>query len=194
MGMDKATLILPPDGRTLIERAADKLSSVFEQLLVVTNAPETHAFLGLPMAGDRHFGRGPLAGIHAALESCEGQAAFILACDLPFWEPGLVRFMAVERLGYDVVVPHIGGEFEPMCALYDRRCLPFVENLLTSGDHRIIAFFPEVRVRRINEEEAARFGAPSRMFLNCNTPEDLERARALAAAGVDPTQAGALPG
>lgn len=194
MGIDKAMLILSPDGRTLIERAAGKLSSLFERLLVVTNSPEAHAFLGLPMAGDRHFGRGPLAGIHSALEHCGCQAAFVVACDMPFWEPDLARFIVGESTGYDVVVPHVGGEFEPMHALYSRRCLPFIDNLLTSGDNRIIKFFPGVRVRKINDEEAARFGAPSRMFLNCNTPEDLERARLLAATEVDSTRAGSSRG
>lgn len=184
MGMDKATLTLSPGGGTLIERAAEKLGTLFERLLVVTNTPDAHAFLGLPMVGDRYSGRGPLAGIHSGLEQCGCRAAFVVACDMPFWEPDLVRFMVAEAPGYDVVVPFVSGEYEPMHALYGRSCLPFIEELIASGNNRIITFFPQVRVRRINDEEAARFGAPTRMFLNCNTPGDLERARELAASAV----------
>ena len=54
---------------------------------------------------------------------------------------------------------------------------------LTQGRLKIIDFFDAVQVVVIEEDELARYGDPDIVFMNVNTPEELERARALAAGG-----------
>ena len=51
-----------------------------------------------------------------------------------------------------------------------------------AGQLKITGFWDEVRVLAIAEEAVARLADPATVFLNVNTPEDLARARALAAA------------
>ncbi|MER3457767.1 MAG: molybdenum cofactor guanylyltransferase, partial [Chloroflexota bacterium] len=45
---------------------------------------------------------------------------------------------------------------------------------------KIIAFFPEVRVRYVDEAEINRFDPAHLSFINVNTPAELAQARALA--------------
>ena len=68
-----------------------------------------------------------------------------------------------------------------MHALYAKACLPHIEARLTAGRFKIVGLFEDVRVVEIPEEEVARLRAPDVVFMNVNTPEELARARALAA-------------
>ena len=79
----------------------------------------------------------------------------------------------------DVVVPRHGGKFEPLHALYSRDCIPFAKASLDMGETRVLCFYPEVRVRTVEEEELMRFDPILQCFFNINTPEDLLRAEML---------------
>ena len=59
---------------------------------------------------------------------------------------------------------------------------PEVEAAVASGRKRVISFFDAVRVRYVAEDELRRFDPELRSFSNINTPDDLERARAIASA------------
>jgi len=175
MGRDKALLTL--GGEPLIARLVRRFSAWFRQVVVVTNTPEAYAFLDVPMVGDRIPGLGPLAGLEAGLRASRYEHAFFCAVDMPFVSEALVRFMVESAPGYDIVVPAPGGEFEPMHAVYGRGCVPSIARNLEERRLRLISIFPDVRVREVTDAELARFGDPGRLFFNCNTPEDLERAR-----------------
>lgn len=175
MGRNKALLTL--GGEPLIQRLARRFSAWFPQVVIVTNSPEEYAFLGVPMVSDRVPGLGPLAGLEAGLRASRYQYAFFCAVDMPFINEALVRFMVQSAPGYDIVVPVVGGEYEPMHAVYGRGCLPSISRNLEARRLRLISVFDDVRVREIAGPELARFGDPQRLFFNCNTPEELDRAR-----------------
>ena len=56
-----------------------------------------------------------------------------------------------------------------------------IEARLAAGDRRVVAFYDDVRVARLDAERVARHGDPALLFLNVNTPEDLARAERTAA-------------
>lgn len=178
MGANKS--LLDFDGEPLIGRLARRFVDWFEQVVVVTNAPETYAFLGLPMAGDRIPGLGPLGGLEAGLTVSRHPHAFFCATDMPFVNEGLVRFLVGAAPGYDVVVPLLQGEYEPMHAVYAHHCLPRITDLIEARRLKLLNIYDGARLRTINEEEVRAFGDPARLFFNCNTPADLEQARAWA--------------
>ena len=70
---------------------------------------------------------------------------------------------------------------ETMHASYAKTCLPAMEARLREGRFKIIGFFPDVRVVEIPEADVARHRAPDVLFMNVNTPDELARARVLAA-------------
>ena len=171
--------LLDVGGRRIIERIVDVLAPVLGAPLVVTNTPDVYAFLGLRMVPDVHPDAGSLGGIYSGLAAAEGDAAFTVACDMPFLHPDLVR-LVVDRAGDgDVVIPRVGDQLETMHACYARTCLPFIEERITARRLKIVGFFEKVRVIEISEDAVRAHRDPEVAFMNVNTPEELARARVL---------------
>jgi molybdopterin-guanine dinucleotide biosynthesis protein A len=179
-GAPKALLEL--GGKRIIERVVDAIGAVLDDLLLVTNTPERYAFLGLPMVADVFPDGGALGGIYSGLRAAGGEAAFTVACDMPFLHPAIVRTV-VERAGEgDVVIPRTGGQLETMHAVYGKRCLGPMEARLRAGQLKIVGFFADVRVVEVDAATMASHRAPEVAFMNVNTPDELARAQALVAA------------
>ncbi len=102
--------------------------------------------------------RGPIGGNHAA--------------DMPFLVPELFRIMFDWTENADLVVPVRGKVFEPLLALYNRRCLPAIAKVLESSERSVTAFFEKLRLEAIGEEQWRIVEAEERSFLNVNTQED----------------------
>ena len=176
-GRPKALLEL--GGRRLIERVIDALSGVLDDLLLVTNTPEVYGFLALPMVPDVFPDHGSLGGIYSGLKAAPGDAAFTVACDMPFLSAEVIRLVVARGGNADVVIPRVGDQLETMHALYRRTCLGPMEACLRAGRLKIVGFFDQVRVVEITEAEVARLADPTVVFMNVNTPAELERARQL---------------
>jgi molybdenum cofactor guanylyltransferase len=177
-GQPKALIQL--GGRSIVERVVAALTPVVDDLLVVTNTPDLYAFLGLPMVADVYPDHGSLGGIYSGLRAA-GEIAFTVACDMPFLHPEIVRLVVARAGEGDVVIPRVGEQLETMHAAYGKACLPPIEERLRAGRLKIVGFFDSVRVVEIGEAEVARFRDPAVAFMNVNTPDELEGARALVA-------------
>ena len=177
-GRPKALIEL--GGCRIIERVLAALTAVVDDVLLVTNTPELYAFLKLPMVADVYPDRGSLGGIYSGLKAAPGEAAFTVACDMPFLNPDVVRLVVARASQGDVVIPRVGHQLETMHAAYAKACLPHIEERLLAGQLKIVEFFERVRVVEIAEADVARFRDPRVAFMNVNTPDELERARGLA--------------
>lgn len=173
--------LLEVGGRRIIDRVVEVVRVVTDDALVVTNTPEVYAFLGLPMVPDAFPDHGSLGGIYSGLKAAPGDAAFTVACDMPFLMPEVARLVTDRADEADVVAPRVGGQFETLHACYGKACLEAMERKLRAGRLKIVGFFDEVRVLVIPEDEVARFREPELVFMNVNTPEELQRARELLA-------------
>jgi molybdopterin-guanine dinucleotide biosynthesis protein A len=166
-------------GRAIIARVRDAIRPLVDDLLLVTNTPEPYAFLGIPMVSDVYPDHGSLGGIYSGLKAAAGDAAFTVACDMPFLHPEIVRLVVSRAPFADVVVPRVGNRLETMHAVYGKACLPHIEAELLAGRFRIVGFFDRVRVLEIPEAEFASHRPPHVAFMNVNTPEELALARHL---------------
>lgn len=192
MGFDKAFLKMP-DGRTLIEVTLAKLASLAEEIMLVTNQPPKYEPLGAKVVADIYPGKGSLGGIYTGLREASHFHSLVVACDMPFLNPHLLRYLLSLAPGYDVVVPRAvpwgdgvarkgrdtakGRSLHPLHAVYSKGCLAPMERLLEKGDLRIISFYPQVRVRYVEEKEIRAFDPERLSFFNINTPRDLEMAQ-----------------
>jgi molybdopterin-guanine dinucleotide biosynthesis protein A len=174
MGTDKAFLEL--DGRTLLDRALDLLHALTPEARIVGPASKFAAFG--PVVEDVYPGRGPLAGIHAALSSSATGVNLMLAVDLPFVTESLLRFIVEQARasGAVVTVPRIAGGFQPLCAAYRPAFALLGQHALEAGRNKIDALFAVTTTRILEEPELERFAFRAAMFENLNTPEDLRRA------------------
>ncbi len=183
MGTDKA--FVPLLGRPLIEEVLARVAGLGVETLIVTNRPEAYRALGLPLIADVIPDQGALGGIYTAIHAAHSPYALVVACDMPFLNRDLLAYLISLRAGYDVVVPRLGGVAEPLHALYSKNCLEPIRCSLESGVRKIIAFFPQVRVRYLDEDEIDRFDPAHLSFINVNTPAELAQAQALAQSAAD---------
>lgn len=176
MGTNKALLHLEPGGPTVIETVFQTLRRLMDDVVLVGNPTDDYAFLELAWFPDRMPNAGPLAGIQAALTGSRTDHVLVVACDMPFLNIELLRFMADQPRTYDVLVPEM-GQVQPLHAIYARSCLPIIERHLAAGNLRTTGWFVEVDVRVIAQRVVEQHDPGLRSSFNLNTPEDLDVAR-----------------
>jgi molybdopterin-guanine dinucleotide biosynthesis protein A len=182
MGQDKA--LLPFLGQPLIVRVMARLAPIADEIVVTTNRPDDYQFLSVRLAPDPIPGRGALGGLYTALVAASHPIVAVVACDMPFINPGLVKaehdLMVANQV--DIVIPHTQEGLEPFHAVYRRQvCLPHVEAALEEQKWRVDAWFHKVKMYRLTVEELSKYDPQLRSFWNVNTPEELETAIQIAA-------------
>ena len=183
MGADKALKTFL--GRPLIQRVIDRLSPIADEIIVTTNRPEDYLFLNLRLFTDLKPGRGSLGGLYTAIASASHPIVAVIACDMPFASATLIetasRLLVEEEA--DVVIAKSEEGYEPLHAVYRREtCLPAIESAIEADQWKVIAWFPNVKVRVLTPEEL-RLTDPSRLaFWNVNTPEEFTKAEQIALA------------
>jgi molybdopterin-guanine dinucleotide biosynthesis protein A len=187
IGSDKA--LLGWDGQTLLERVVRRVATLSGEVLVVTSEKGKERLEGkglgdgkVPLLVDLFPGRGSLGGIYTGLMAASSFHSLVVACDMPFLNLTLLQYMISQVDGFDVVIPRLGNTLEPLHALYSKNCLGPMKGLLEHQRLKIIDFFPEVRVRYVEEEEVDGFDPQHLSFFNVNTPADFQRAMELGAA------------
>ncbi len=161
------------NGLPLIESVAFGLGEIFPRLAIISNSPHEYSYLGLPIYEDIIKGLGPLGGIYTGLESIEDDWGFFTACDMPFLNKGLIRFMAEHRDSMDAVVPRVDWKMEPLCALYNKRCLPEIKRLIADGVTQTIKAYNNLQVKFVEEETIRSFDPDLKSFLNVNRQAEL---------------------
>ena len=172
-GQNKALVNI--NGIPLIKRVLRVMETLFSSTILITNTPDTYSFLNLPMFEDRIKGLGPLGGIFTGLNVISEKAGFFVACDMPFLNPDLIRYLVTARQGFDVVVPTFSGKFEALHALYTQNCLPEIEQMIHAGVYQTIQLYQSVAVRYVEENEIRRFDPELKSFSNINKPEELRK-------------------
>ncbi len=182
MGRDKA--FLPIAGRPVILRVLERVSSLSDDVILITNTPDKYRVCpDCRVVEDIHPYKGPLGGIQSALTVARNPHCLIVACDMPFLNAALLRHMVGLVRSYDVVVPRVADRLETMHALYSQACLAPIERHLLGGELAIRSFFDDVHVRIVECDEVARFDPLFQSFLNMNTPADWERLQQMAEPG-----------
>lgn len=170
MGRNKALLEI--GGERIIVKTVSLFKSIFKEVILVTNTPEEYADIDVKIVADIFPGKGSLGGIYTGLAYASCDYSFVVSCDMPFLKKGLIEHLINMRDGFDVVVPKLMDGYEPLHAVYSKRCLKPIEALIKKDDLRIIGFYPDVKVRDILEAELAPFNSEPSPFININTPED----------------------
>jgi len=177
MGRDKA--FLTSDGIPLIERVVRTLRTVFPRIIIVTNDPASYVSYGAVVVTDAVDKQGPLTGIYSGLLHSKDDYNFVVACDMPFLNSGLITYMAGLTQGYDIVAPLVAGYLEPLHAFYHRRLLPVIEERLRQDSRQIRGIYDEAHVHYVTETELDRYDPERRSFKNLNTPEEYKEATCL---------------
>jgi len=172
-GRNKA---LEPFGdKRLIDHCVESVGRHCDPVLVVANDLSPYYGVRATLIRDVIPHQGPLVGVYTALLFSPRQWVLVKATDMPFWVPELADLLFEGRERVDAVVPMVGDHYEPLLALYHRRCLSAIAATLQGEQRRIVDFFRKVKVRAISEIEWRSADPEGLSFANMNTPEDQER-------------------
>lgn len=177
MGTNKALLKI--NEKTNIERIADRLKLLFDDIILVTNDSEQYEFLGVRMVPDQYPGMGPLAGVHAGLMASAYDINFIVACDMPFVSGELAEALVNNALHYDAVIPVINGKQHPLFAVFKKQAATIVEERIKAGQLRMKHLLDHLNVLYLTEKELETYShiELAKVFFNMNHPEEYTEAK-----------------
>lgn len=178
MGTDKA--FVPLLGKPMIAHIIDRMRSLEPAaLILITNRPADYKPLGLPVFSDVLPGKGALGGIYTALHHSPHPHTLVVACDMPFLNPELLRYMLALREEdggpYDVIIPRINDHPQGIHAVYSKTCLEPIRARIDADRLKVVGFHDAVRVRYIDAPEYRPLDLQGLSFININTPDELRR-------------------
>lgn len=177
IGQDKS--FLKVGNRTIIERTVSILSKIFNEIIIISNTPEPYRSFGLKIYSDIIPEKNSLGGIYTGLSVSSSRHNFFVACDMPFLNENLIKYMTESINDSDIVIPKTKKGYEPLHAIYSKSCIPFIKKQIEKNQLKILDFFPSVTVREIETKEIDVCGPEHAAFLNLNTQQDLLDAQAI---------------
>lgn len=171
MGFDKAFLM--DDEQYLLLQTAKELQSLFEQVVLVSNTKAKFDgrtdFTKLRILEDRYIEKGPIGGISTALEQIQTEYIFIMACDMPLPDIGMIDRMYRKVNQEQVLVCSHQGKLEPLFAFYHRSCLPVLKKQMEKGELKPRSTFLALHVGTYCLSDGE-----MNAIVNLNTPEDVQ--------------------
>lgn len=188
MGREKASLPWGPRS-TLLQQVLDVLQSVCasDRIVVVAGDRQVVPALpkGLKFVRESHAGAGPLVALVEGLARLpEGiDRAFACGCDTPFLQAAFVERLAeYVAPAVDAVVPTDGARLYPLAAIYAKSSSAVLRTAVHAGEralHRALRG-GGLTVREVDVDELRIADRQLDSLVNCNTPEEYQRALARA--------------
>ncbi len=175
-GKNKAFIEI--NGKKIIENTYTIFKRLFQEVVLVTNKPELYQQWDFKIVSDIFQVRSSMTGLHAGLYHASFPFAFAVACDSPFLNEGLIETVLshITDTTY-VVVPKMERGYEPLCAVYSKKCLAALEECIRKKHYRIIEIYDKGPTTRISEERLKKSDPHLLSFFNINTPDDMEKAK-----------------
>ena len=170
-GSDKAFIEI--DGIPLIKRQLKLLKKVFKKIIIVTNQPQKYRFRNVKIAQDILKNLGPLAGIYSGLMASSSFYNFVIACDMPFINKPLIRYIIDCKDNYDIIIPKLKQKFHPLFGVYSKNCITVIKNMLEHNRLKVSNIFPRLKTRFILTDELERLDKELISLVNINTRDDL---------------------
>ena len=177
LGRNKALEII--EGKSILERVLDRLTPISDYIIIVTSWEQFDlpANEQVEVVADIYPEKGPLGGIYSGLMASKSSINVVVACDMPFLNTELFRYMISLSGEHDAVVPRLENRMiEPLHAVYSRKCLARIDEQVTNNRLSIHEFLDNVDVRYIEYEESRKIDPELLSFFNINYQSDLDEA------------------
>ena len=169
-GQDKGLVQL--GDKPLIEWTIDSLSPQVGSIMINANRNfEIYHRYKLRIIADYYDDFcGPLAGMASAMIKIKTPLMATVPCDSPFIPDDLIvrLYQSLEKNNADIAVAHNGERIQPVFTLMKTTLSSSIRTFLESGGRKIDKWFEEHKLAITD------FSDKPDMFLNINTPEDLE--------------------
>lgn len=166
----------------MLENLTALFTRLFKEVILVVNDPGAFTGTDAMVVRDIIPARCALAGLHAGLFYASSPWVYATASDVPFASEKIIRHLLGERVpGKEIIIPRTREGLEPLSAIYNKSCITRIEKNLEANIFMIKKSFKTRKVREIAPEVLETLDPRMRFKFNVNTPEDLARARAMAA-------------
>lgn len=177
MKFDKQLLCL--DEKRIIYSIADKLKNEFEDIIIVSNKPEYYNDSKYKVVSDEIKLCGPLGGIHIGLKTSISKYVYFIACDMPNVDLIYIRHIKnkIKNLEIDACLSNINGRIEPFHGFYNKSMFNDIKTHLYKNNRKSILGFLELNNKKliyINDDEFKKNNFNEFIFINLNTPKDLD--------------------
>ena len=171
MGENKAFIEI--DGVPIIHRIYSLFKELFQEIIIVTNQKELFSNINSEIYTDLLPNKGALGGLYTGLFFSNFSYSFCVACDMPFINKSLVKYLIKNIEDYNVIVPLTKDGLQPLHAIYSKNCLDAIKKTIENGKYKIIDFYSLVNVKILKEEDFGFLDPLRESFINVNTPEEL---------------------
>jgi molybdopterin-guanine dinucleotide biosynthesis protein A len=185
-GQDKGVLELAD--KPLIKHVVDAVSSVVDEIVVVTNLQERvtkYAKItgsGVRFAVDVCESRSPLIGALTGFGAVHGKYSLLLPFDTPFVSCEVVSLLFELCANRAAVIPRWpNGHLEPLHAVYQtEQALEAAKSAVAEEKLTVRAMIEKLKgVRYVSTLVIQKLDPELHTFFNVNTPADLEKAMAM---------------
>lgn len=164
------------NGRRIIDSNIKLLKGIFDKVIISTNNPELYFYLDAFVVGDAITERGPMTGIFSALINQDSSEVFVTACDMPYINVTLIKYIVGKwSEEWDAVIPIFEQKPQPLLGIYSKRIAEKMEEGIKNGIRSLRWFLKGIHVYYVNEEEVRAIDLEGRSFININTIEDYQR-------------------
>lgn len=178
MGISKA--FIPLYGKPLIAHIIDTLGTLASPIYISAGS-RNFAYQDYPVIYDQYPDKGPMGGIHAALQVSDTRLNLIVSCDMPLLSTDLLHHLIKTASAHyqDVTLPaDENGRYQPLCGVYHSAILPLLTGHILADRLKLISFLNAVHTRIVHIHKNHVLYTPY-MFTNANTPDALEQIRKL---------------
>jgi molybdopterin-guanine dinucleotide biosynthesis protein A len=142
-------------------------------VIIVTNDRESFKGFDSRIYEDLIPDRGALGGLYTGIFYSSFPYSFCVGCDMPFIKKPLVEYLIRSIDDYDVIVPRTKDGFQPLHAVYSKKCLEPIKTIIDQSAYQIMAFYKMVRLKVVEQDEFVSLDPFGESFINVNTPEEL---------------------
>ncbi len=172
--MDKDKAFIDFQGKKLYEYPLSVLKKFCPEILI-SSSDKRFENTNFPVIPDITGDIGPLGGIYTCLRKAKNDKALILSCDIPFINPEFIKLLIINSRNQTISLGINKNKMpEPLMAVYDKKILNRIEDMIKRGDFKIRRLF---KVGKIKYLDPLMFGFdPDKLFFNVNSPSDLKEA------------------
>jgi len=163
---------MPWGGGLLIDAVIARLRPVVDEVLIVAKDPAPFVNRGARVAVDLHTEAHPWVGVDTGLRLAAHEVSFVCACDMPWLQPGVIRYLDELLEGFDAVIPQGLKGLEPFHAIYRRRCAAILERAWQQGTRTFQDLLGDLRLRIVTAHELQDIEGWERSLINLNTLAD----------------------
>ncbi len=164
--------LIPLGNQRIVDKLANGLKEILEEIFIVTNFPELYFSSGVFLLGDIYPFKGPMAGLHSAMKNSKYDI-FAFACDMPFVKKEIIYALTDNHIsnGNLATVAKYNNKIYPLPGIYSKSLLSELERLLLEDKLSMTKLLEDIGAFVL---DVANLDEEGLSFININTQEDLE--------------------